>query len=89
MNSVVTSAENKAEIRVSRKSIVKSDIWFSKHRILDWEIKWNRGKLIDPSDNVELLHFHFIRSKRMKEFVVEPITGDEGFVISPDGIRPI
>jgi hypothetical protein len=89
MNSVVTYAEKKGEIRVSRKSMVRSDLWFFKHKIPDWKIEWNRGKLIDPSDNEELLHFHFIRSKRMKEFVVEPITGDEGFVISPDGIRPI
>jgi hypothetical protein len=88
MNSVVTYAEKKGEIRVSRKSMVRSDIWFLKHRIPDWKIEWSRGKLIDPSGKKELLHFHFIRSKQMKEFVVEPMTGDGGFVISPDGIRP-
>ncbi len=87
ITSLARSAEAKGEISVYQKDIVRSDLWFYKRNIQNWEVVWDNGKLIDTYNNEELLHFHFIRSKRYKSFIVPETINDKDFIITRKGIE--
>ena len=89
MNSIVNQAEKRGEIRVFRKDLVRSDLWYAKNGIGDWQVIWREGTLSSLPEKHELLHFHFLGSKKNKNFSVEPSRDSSVFMITAGGIRPV
>lgn len=77
----------KGEISLFRKDMVRSDLWYRKQDIPDWEIIWENGKLYDKKKGEELLHFHLIRSKHDPQFRPEPWHDNNCFLINRTGIH--
>lgn len=86
LNQIVTQTEMDHEIRVFRKTMVRSDKWFMKKKVPHWEIKWENGRLFDVSTDHELLHFHMIASKYNKKFKIQQWQPNNAFKITNDGI---
>lgn len=89
MDAVVREAGGKGEIRPYGRDMARSDRWFRKNGIRDWQVVWDNGRLKHPASGQELLHFHFLQSKSASGFRIEPIRADRGFRISPLGITPL
>jgi hypothetical protein len=75
------------EILMLRKTIVRSDQWYEKQGINDWNLRWENGTLRDPGTNEQFLHFHLIRSKHRRSFRVDPWKENHSFMISRKGIN--
>lgn len=89
MTAIVSKLSESGEIRWFHEDLVRSDLWFEKQNISDWEIIWKNGKILDTKSEEELLHFHIIRSKRNSNFQIEPFRSGAGFLIRSFGIAPI
>lgn len=88
MSSIVKSLSVSGEIRFYQQDLVRSDLWYEKHGIRQWEIAWKEGTLLDIRTGEKFLHFHFIRSKASPRFHVEPCQTGKEFRIRPTGIKP-
>lgn len=85
LNDFTRITENAAKnnsIKLFRKNMVRSDLWFLKKGIKNWNIEWDKGKLTDSYDGEELLHFHLIKSKYHKKFIVSNWVKNNRFVIT-------
>jgi hypothetical protein len=89
MNSVTEMVSRSGEIRLLRRTMVKSDRWFSRNHITGWKVSWSDGILKNLQDGKELLHFHFILGKDNPAFSTVSQPGDQGFIITSGGIRPL
>jgi hypothetical protein len=89
MSSIVKSLSASGEIRFYQEDLVRSDLWYEKHGIRQWEIAWKDGTLLDIRTGEKFLHFHFIRSKASPRFHVEPCHTGKEFRIKPTGIKPV
>ena len=89
MNSVIRNSFMSGEIRLYQKDIVRSDNFYIKRGLQDWEILWKEGQLKDIAGDKSLLHFHFLKSKNYDEFKVSPMDKDPIFQITTTGIRCI
>jgi len=89
MTTIVSKLSEAGEIGWFHEDIVRSDLWFEKQKIRDWEIIWKNGKILDTLAKEELLHFHFIRSKNDSKFKIEGFREGAGFSIKPFGIAPV
>ncbi len=89
MTTLLQSLEKKGEVRWFHKDLVRSDKWFSDRNVMEWEVLWEKGKLYDLTNNEELLHFHFLLSKREPVFLKNINTPSSRFVISRQGILPV
>ena len=86
MTQIIQEFEGQDNLKLYRKNMVRSDNWFTKKRIENWEIKWAKGKLTDMIDNEELLHFHFLKSKKKRSFSIESCQPGNTFYIRKTGI---
>ena len=86
MSSIIQSLDNQNELRLFQKDMVRSDLWYKKKSFYEWKIIWENGILKDATSGLEFLHFHFIDSKRKKEFHITPYNGKKFFVITSKGI---
>lgn len=86
MTTIVSKLSASGEISWFHEDLVRSDLWFQKHKIKDWEIRWENGKILDKVNQEELLHFHIIRSKKKSQFTIEPFQAEAVFTIGPMGI---
>ena len=89
MTSITQSLSDSGEIKLYQQDLVRSDLWYYKHNIRQWEIAWKDGTVRDIKTGEEFLHFHFIKSKGTKRFHIESYRPDTEFRIRPIGIRPI
>lgn len=89
MNTIINNAINTDSPRVYRNDLVRSDKWFTKRGTENWEITWRDGRLTDSLSGEELLHFHFLLSKKQPGFTVTPLESGTAFSISPRGIHPV
>ena len=89
MTTIVSKLSEAGEIGWFHEDIVRSDLWFEKQKIRDWEIIWQKGKIQDTLAKEELLHFHIIRSKNDSKFTIEPFRAGAGFSIKPFGMAPL
>lgn len=89
MSSIVKSLSASGEIRFYQQDLVRSDLWYKKHGIRQWEIAWKDGTLLDIGTGEKFLHFHFIRSKENSRFHIEPSQTGKEFRIKPTGIKPV
>ncbi|MGC9470683.1 MAG: DUF6625 family protein [Bacteroidales bacterium] len=87
LDQISKNMARQGKISLFRKDMVRSDLWYRKKHIPDWEIVWKNGKLIDKKTDEELLHFHFIKSKNTKWFHPEPWRENSGFRINRKGIH--
>lgn len=86
--SIVSSTREKKEIKIIYNTTFQSDLMFLKRKIKNWNITWNRGKLVNEQTNEDLLYFHFILSKNSGKFRIDPIHEDtQSFNIQPTGIK--
>jgi hypothetical protein len=88
MTTIVKKTAASGNIRWYHKDLVRSDLWYWKKGISDWEIVWKNGILRDMTMGEELLHFHFIRSKQSSRFRISPWKQGTAFRILPAGIFP-
>lgn len=88
MTSITQSLSASGEIKLYHRDLVRSDLWYEKNNIRDWEIAWKDGIVTDIKTGEEFLHFHFIKSKGTKRFHIESYHGEAEFRISPAGIMP-
>ena len=75
-----------SKIRLFRKDLVRSDLWHDKKDHDNWEIEWNAGNLKDKTENLELFHFHFIKSKSNPSFKINQWFKNKLFLITEHGI---
>jgi hypothetical protein len=81
--SIVFHFNKEKKVKVYRSKTLQSDIMLKKTGVRSWKIKWQNGSLKNPSDNNELLYFHFSLSKLKKSFSIEPYkSGVNAFIIS-------
>lgn len=88
MNSISCKAENEGDLKVFRKDMVRSDKWYKKQNIKNWQVSWGNGRLYDEASSEEFLHFHFLQSKNQPEFKVKPLGRSFSFSISAKGFSP-
>ncbi len=86
MTSITEYTAQQGEIRLYKKNMVRSDLWFKKQGITQWEIIWNKGRLEDKTNGQELLHFHIINLKKNKRFKVSAWKPNDSFSITNAGI---
>jgi len=85
MTHICFRAQKNGHIKLYRRNLVKSDIWYYKKGKSQWEISWVNGCLTNE-EREELLHFHFLKSKKSSLFCVEPWEPNKSFIIKPEGI---
>jgi hypothetical protein len=86
--SIVFNSAKNHKIRVHLNKTYQCEISLAKDRIKKWEIIWNEGTLIDMTNHLEILYFHFQLSKNRKKFTIENMKENVGsFAISPEGIK--
>jgi len=86
MTSITQSLSDSEQIKLYQQDLVRSDLWYDKHNIKQWEIAWKDGVVRDIKTGEEFLHFHFIKSKETKRFLIESYLPDTEFRIKPTGI---
>ena len=74
MSGLVQKLHNENKIKVLFDDMVRSDNWYLKKNIKEWSCSWNDGELTDEITGEKLLHFHFLKSKKCKNFNIQPIT---------------
>ena len=89
MTTILQKTEASGEIKWHHEDLVRSDLWYMKQKIRNWEIVWKNGILSENINGKELLHFHFLNSKRNRRFRIETWQAQKGFRIHPAGISPI
>jgi hypothetical protein len=89
MSSITQSLSDSGEIKLYQHDLVRSDLWYDKHKISQWEIAWEGGTVRDVKTGEEFLHFHFIKSKGKKRFHIASCMPGTEFRISPSGIMPV
>ena len=77
---------NNNKIQLFRKDLVRSDLWYDKKGLSKWEIEWNAGTLTDKTENLELFHFHFIKSKSQPTFKINKWSENRLFFTTEKGI---
>ena len=82
MTSIAKTASQDGIIKYYAQDMVRSDLWFQKKGISHWELAWFSGKLHDKINKIELLHFHFIKSKKDKKFSITKWEPNRGFIIT-------
>ena len=83
---ITEDLENESKIRLFRRDLVRSDLWHANKDHDKWEIEWNAGNLIDKTGNLELFHFHFIKSKSNPNFKINKWFKNKHFLITDEGI---
>jgi hypothetical protein len=86
MTNITKYVEQQGEIRLFKHNMVRSDLWFKKQGITNWEVIWNKGGLKDITNGQELLHFHIINMKRKSKFKISAWKPNDCFSITNDGI---
>lgn len=89
MTTIVKKSADAREIRYFHKDLVRSDLWFEKKHLREWEIIWENGTISDVLNGEEFLHFHLINSKKNKNFAIEPGQAGAVFRITAAGIEPV
>ena len=89
MTTIVKKSADACEIRYFHKDLVRSDLWFEKKHLREWEIIWENGTISDVLNGEEFLHFHLISSKKNKNFAIESGQAGSVFRITAAGIEPI
>ena len=87
MTTLLRHMEKKEEIKWFHRDLVRSDKWYCDRGMRKWEILWEAGKLYDRKSGEELLHFHFLLSKRGKAFRHPLPPPADRFLITPAGFR--
>jgi hypothetical protein len=86
MTQLTNMLSQQGELKLFRKNMVKSDIWFMKKNIKDWKIYWDSGKLTDTLSIQEILHFHMIVMKNSKNLKIQMRRNENKFIITREGI---
>jgi hypothetical protein len=83
---LTNALSQKGELKIFRKNMVRSDLWFLKKKIKDWKIIWDSGELTDATNNQEILHFHLIVIKNNKNLIIQIPDNENKFMITREGI---
>jgi len=87
LDQISKNLARQGKISLYRKDMVRSDLWYRKRHIPEWEITWENGKLLDVKTGEEFLHFHLINSKYDSRFRPEPWHDSNCFRINRTGIH--
>ena len=82
MTNITKTASQDGIIQHYAQDMVRSDLWFQKQGISQWEVAWINGELHDIINKKELLHFHLIKSKKNKQFTISKWKPNASFTIS-------
>lgn len=77
---------NNKKIQLFREDMVRSDFWYIKKGVENWEVEWNSGNLTEKSENLEFFHFHFINSKSKASFKIKKWYENRFFLMTEKGI---
>ena len=64
LNTVLSKVSGKDKNRILRlNNSIRSDYFYMKKGVDNWEVEWKDGKLYDMIEKRELMYFHFLKSK--------------------------
>lgn len=87
MTQIVSTLAKQGTLRVYHQAMDRSKTWYRHQGIKEWKIFWDSGTVRDMDDHTELLYFHFLASRRTKEFVVPKFDPNiSQFIITKQGI---
>jgi hypothetical protein len=75
------------KIRYFFREYLYSDMYFKRLNRKNWEIKWDKGSLIDLQNSRDMLAFHFVRSKTIASFKISKTDSLNSFYITEKGIH--
>ena len=87
LTKVIQHSEKRGEIKVLHIDCVRSDYFYLKQNLQEWDIEWNNGDLYDYTGSKSIMYFHFFMSKKKDLFQIIPINDGSSFVIFQNGIR--
>ncbi len=87
LNNVLSSMEAGGEIKILRLNCIQSDFMLLKRDVKEWEMHWKNGELIDMITKEAIMYYHFILTKKNKEFKVHPFQDKMNFTITERGIE--
>jgi hypothetical protein len=88
MTEIVLSHSKDRDIKVCFTPIMLTDSYFRRIGKKKWSIVWTNGKLHTPKNGREIFGFHYMESKKNKEFLVKPFDPSiVQFSLSPTGIQ--
>jgi hypothetical protein len=87
MTEIVLGHSEKMDLKTVFTPVMLTDLYYRRIGIKNWQIKWKNGKLTTLKGK-EIFGFHFMESKRNKEFAVRDFNPSiDGFYLSPKGIQ--
>ncbi len=89
INDVLNKLISTRKIKAHKfSSVIRSDLYYLKQNINEWEVLWENGSLLDLFSNKELMYFHFLSSKNQVNFHINSPDTKNRFTISAHGINP-
>ncbi|UCC95840.1 MAG: hypothetical protein JSW40_03605 [Candidatus Omnitrophota bacterium] len=93
MTECVKRLEKKGEVKSLFRTIAREDVEYRHRKIDNWKLRWDKGKLMDTQTGDELMYFHLMWLKTIKQFTIPQwhrvpesfFIGREGFSESKDG----